>query len=207
MPLWWRAGRSTVAVRSARLPSMDGGRVGAVQSGAPLEALARATRSTHRKGRTGCARGRRKDRREDRRYPAATRRTAHADAPLSMGHAPLYRFFIGPSQRTNLKRLRSCAAWTYCHFPVPPARSNSRPFAVHRAVRAPWWERALCSRLTCARANLLLQPRTARPKTSTVPCASPCSEACDWLARPPIASPPLSAASGAHRSAHTPTVH
>jgi hypothetical protein len=46
MPLWWRAGRSTVAVRSARLPSMDGGRVGAVQSGAPLEALVVLPRST-----------------------------------------------------------------------------------------------------------------------------------------------------------------
>lgn len=66
---------------------MDGGRVGAVQSGAPLEALGRATRSTHVRA-TGCARGRRKDRREDRRYPAATRRTAHADAPLSMGLRP-----------------------------------------------------------------------------------------------------------------------
>ena len=72
-------------------------------------------------------------------------------------------------------------------------------------VRAPWWARAPCSRLTCARANLLLQPRTRVPRQD--PCASPCSEACDWLARPPIASPLLSAASGAHRGAHTPPVH
>lgn len=31
-------------------------------------------------------------------------------------------------------------------------------------VRAPWWARAPCSRLTCARANLLLQPRTRVPR-------------------------------------------
>ena len=214
----WRGVLCTHAVMVARRTFHGGGSVGALavdgrrsRGRGPVwcapRGTRRATRSTHVRGaravgaRTGVRTG-------GTRRPPAVRPMLMLHCPWACAPLPIfYRPITENKPQTAPLVCSMDLPATNCHFPVPPARSNSRPFAVHRAVRAPWWERALCSRLTCARANLLLQPRTARPKTSTVPCASPCSEACDWLARPPIASPPLSAASGAHRSAHTPTVH
>ena len=93
--------------------------------------------------------------------------------------------------------------WTRWHFdcPVPPSsapRPNSRPYAVRRVVLG------VCALLTRARPADARAPtcnysRAQRvPRQPRSPCPSPCSKACDRLARPPIMSPPLSAASGAH---------
>ena len=133
MPLWWRAGRSTVAVRSARLPSMDGGRVGAVQSGAPL-----GTRRAP------------VIRRKDRRYPAATRRTAHADAPLSMGLRPSTDFLS--CKKTTGRGSRAAAEHRPPRGPpaprarrtargrAPPGRRGKRSISrQHRT--SPTWQR------------------------------------------------------------------
>ena len=84
-----------------------------------------------------------------------TRRCAHAHARDA-----------GSSVNT-VTLLTAPLRWTRWHFdfPVPPSsapRPNSRPYAVRRVVLG------VCALLTRARANLQLQPRTARPKTTTV---------------------------------------
>ena len=98
----WRGVLCTHAVMVARRTFHGGGSVGALavdgrrsRGRGPVWCAPRGTRrATAFYGSRVPARGRRKDRREDRRYPAATRRTAHADAPLSMGLRPSLPIFI-----------------------------------------------------------------------------------------------------------------